>query len=178
MHEGFTEEINHNGRVFAFFNLLNCFVRELCAGFFRTISDAGDSGHGCTHFQPLFESLHSHRDDYFGFYDSGFAAFFPGLNDGTEFIHAVNIDIVKTCYLGFHVTRHGQINDANRTVATFLDGALNHTQANDGKGGSRTRHNDVEVADHLRQVLQLHGFAVVTCSEVLAAFERTVGHGN
>ena len=60
MHEGFAEEVNHDGWVCALFNLLDCFLRQFFSGLFRAVADAGDGGPGCTHLKPFFKSLHAH----------------------------------------------------------------------------------------------------------------------
>ena len=78
----------------------------------------------------------------------------------------------------FHVARHGQIDDEQRTVLARLERALHHALAQDRQLAGGAGDDDVVLCQLFRQVGQRDRGAVDAPRQCLRAFQRAVGDGD
>ena len=85
-----------------------------CVGTSPQVLDHRDDA---ARLDPFLEVAHAGLDDRLGLRDGGLAALAAALDNATEVIHGVHVDVVEPRDLGFDVARHRKVDDEHRLAA-------------------------------------------------------------
>ena len=134
--------------------------------------------HASAPIEPMREARHTGVDDGFGLRHRRLAFLARRLHECREIVDGVEVDVVELSDLGLDVAWHCQVDHEHGAMAPLLDGALDRTQADDGQAACSARHHGVELMQPRGQLGQTQARRAKSCRELLATFERAIGHAH
>ena len=124
---------------------------------------------------PAHELCDLRVDDLFRLFYRLAPAFDIIVDDAFQVVHRIQVNILQFAHLGFHIPRHGNVQDKHGFVHAFQDCGLDRVFAQQWPAAGSGGDDDVRFVQVPGDFIQRDGVSGILLPQFLRSFQGTVG---